>query len=396
MSAILEGIRVLDLTEGLAGAYCTMNLADYGAEVIKVERASGDPARTRGPLKNGFSAFFAGVNRNKKSVCIDYTTEEGKALLLKMATQCDVLVEGFAPGTLEKMGLSYAAVKAVNPGVIYASITGFGQNGPLKDHPADDLVELAMSGMMDRTGRRGEAPMMPGVDLGGAYGSVALMSGIAMALYHKIVTGEGTKLEVSILDCLFYMLELFVMNYSMDGKIEPKNGNQDSEVAPLGTFDAKDGFIAIAISSEGQWKKFCGLVGAEALMDDPRFVDNAARIAHLDELIPEIGKITAKFNKDELVTLMGENKLAAGALKSVKELIEDEQARATEMVLDTKHPVMGDMVLVGNPMKMSKTPCNVTAAPAPQLGEHSEEVLMELGVSSDDLSKLLADGVVSK
>lgn len=396
MSAILEGIRVLDLTEGLAGAYCTMNLADYGAEVIKIERTSGDPARTRGPLKNGFSAFFAGVNRNKKSVCIDYNTEEGKALLLKMATQCDVLVEGFAPGTLDKMGLSYAAVKAVNPGVIYASITGFGQNGPLKDHPVDDLVELAMSGMMDRTGRRGEAPMMPGVDLGGAYGSVALMSGIAMALYNKIVSGEGTKLEVSILDCLFYMLELFVMNYSMDGKIEPKNGNQDSEVAPLGTFDAKDGFIAIAISSEGQWKKFCGLVGADALVDDPRFIDNAARIAHLDELIPEMGKITAKFNKDELVTLMGENKLAAGSLKSVKELIDDEQARATEMILDAKHPVMGDMVLVGNPMKMSKTPCNVTAAPAPQLGEHSEKVLLELGVSSDDLSKLVADGVVSK
>ncbi|MCI2056808.1 MAG: CoA transferase [Oscillibacter sp.] len=381
MNAILNGIRVLDLTEGLAGAYCTMNLGDYGAEVIKIESPAGDCSRARGPMKNGFSAFFAGVNRNKKSVCIDYTTSEGRATVLKMAAKCDILVENFAPGRLAELGLDYAAVKAVNPGIIYASITGYGQTGPLKDHPVDDLVITAMSGMMDRTGRRGEDPMMPGVDFGCTYSGVAALSGIAMALYNKAVTGEGTRLEVSMLDCIFYMLELFVMDYSINGTVTPKNGNQDTEVAPLGTFSAKDGHVAIAISSEGQWKKFCGLVGAEQLADDPRFADNAARIAHLDELIVEMGKITGQWKKDELVTLLGENKLAGGALKSVAELIDDPQARATDMIVETTHPVMGDLYLVGSPMKLSKTPVNVTALPAPSLGQHTEEVLKELGLA---------------
>ncbi len=381
MEGILNEIRVLDLTEGLAGAYCTMNLGDFGAEVIKVETPEGDCARARGPMKNGFSAVFAGVNRNKKSICVDYRTDEGRKQLLELAAKCDIVVENFAPGQMDKWGLGYKDVKAVNPGVIYASLTGYGQTGPLKDHPVDDMVVTAMSGMMDRTGRRGEAPMMPGVDFGCSYSGVVLLDGIAMALLNKLQTGEGTYLEVSMLDCLFYMLELFVMDYSINGAVTPKNGNQDTEVAPLGTFDAQDGYIAIAISSEGQWKKFCGLVGAEELAEDPRFVDNEARIKNLDALIPEIGKITGKWKKDELVALMGENKLAAGALKSVAELVDDAQIRATEMIVESNHPVMGDIRLVGSPMKFSLTPTQVNGMPAPTLGQHTAEVLKELGLA---------------
>lgn len=382
MEGILNGIRVLDLTEGLAGAYCTMNLGDYGAEVIKAELPAGDCARNRGPMKNGVSAVFAGVNRNKKSVCVDYTTADGKAQLLKMAEKCDILVESFAPGRMRALGLDYETVKAVNPGIIYASLTGYGQTGPLRDHPVDDLVVTAMSGMMDRTGRRGEPPMMPGVDVGCIYSGVALLSGIAMALYSRLHTGEGTKMEVSMLDSVFYMLELFVMNYSIDGAIVPKNGNQDTEVAPLGTFAAKDGYAAVAVSSEGQWKKFCGLVGAEHLADDPRFADNAARIKNLDALVQEIGAITGQWKKDELVTLLCENKLAGGALKTISELVDDPQARATEMIVRTAHPQAGELYMVGNPMKLGETPVDITAAPAPMLGQHTEEVLKELGLLS--------------
>lgn len=380
MEGILNGIRVLDLTEGLAGAYCTMNLGDFGAEVIKVELPAGDRARSRGPMKQGVSAVFAGVNRNKKSVCLDYTTAEGRTALLKMAEQCDIFVENSAPGACAALGLGYGDVKAVNPGVIYASLTGYGTTGPLRDHPVDDLVVTAMSGLMDRTGRRGEPPMMPGVDVGCIYSGVTLLSGIAMALYHRLSSGEGAQIEVSMLDSVFYMLELFVMNYSVDGSIVPKNGNQDTEVAPLGTFAAKDGLAAIAVSSEGQWKKFCALTGADRLADDPRFADNAARIRNLEALTEELGQITGRLGKQELAALLCENKLAGGALQSVAELTENPQALATEMIVRTAHPQAGELFMVGSPMKLGLTPVDIFAAPAPALGQHTEEVLQELGV----------------
>ena len=388
MEKVLSDIKVLDLTCGLPGAICTMNLGDCGAEVIKVELPAGDPARTRGPLKNGASALFAGLNRNKKGLCLDYNTPQGAELLHKLAATCDVVVTNGADV------LDYETAKGLNPGVIYASITGFGEQGPLKDHQADDLIITAMSGMMDRTGRRSEPPMMPGVDFGGSYSSVALLSGIVMALFNKLTTGEGAKIEVSVLDCIFYMLELFVMNYSIDGKIVPKNGNQDTEVAPLGTFAAQDGYAAIAISSEGQWKKFCALVGAKQLGDDPRFADNATRLAHLDELIEEMGKITGAWKKDELVAAMGGNKLAGGALKSVSEIIDDPQIRAAEMIVDGQDPVLGSLYRVGTPMKLGGTPLDVTAMPAPGLGEHTDEILSALGLSGTEVDGLKAVGIV--
>ena len=389
MEQVFSGIKVLDLTAGLPGAVCTMHLGDCGAEVIKVEGLAGDPARRRGPMKNGASAFFAGLNRNKKSVCLDASTEEGKQLLLKLAAASDIVV------TNGESVLDYEAVKAVNPAVVYASITGFGESGPMKDHIADDLIITAMSGMMDRTGRMGEAPMMPGVDFGGTYSGVALLSGIVMAMFHRLMTGEGARLEVSVLDCIFYMLELFVMNYSIDGAIAPKNGNQDTEVAPLGTFAAQDGFAAIAISSEGQWKKFCGLVGAEELADDPRFADNASRVKNLDALIPEIGKITGKWKKVELVTLLGENKLAGGALKTVSEMVVDPQVRATEMIVEDTDPVLGSIYRVGCPMKMGLTPVSVTGVPAPALGQNTRELLSALDVSDEELNRLQSSGIIA-
>lgn len=421
----LKGVRILDLTT--INPFTDTEFSDYGAEVIKVERpGSGDTIRDYAPFIDGISAYHCYTDRGKKSITLNLKADAGKEILKRLVKDADILVENFKNGTMEKMGLGfeelsqinpalvygklssygsagsqkdyiaydiavqaqsgimdatgYKTVKELNPAAIYASITGFGESGPLKDHLADDLILTAMSGMMDRTGRRGEPPMMPGVDFGGTYSGVALLSGIAMALFHRLNTGEGVKLEVSVLDCIFYMLELFVMNYSIDGKIAHKNGNQDTEVAPLGTFAAQDGYAAIAISSEGQWKKFCALVGAEQLAEDPRFADNAARLAHLDELIPEIGKITGAWKKDELVAAMGGNKLAGGALKSVSEIIDDAQIRAAEMIVDGEDPTMGALYRVGTPMKLGATPMDVTARPAPTLGQHTEEILQSLGM----------------
>lgn len=385
MELILDGVRVLDLTSGLAGATCAMHLGDYGAEVIKIEPPTGDPSRRRGPLKNGTSALFAMVNRNKKSVCLDVTTPTGTAALLRMAKACDIVVEDFAPGVLAGQGLGYEAVKAVNPGIIYASLTGFGQTGPLCDHPADDLVAAAMSGLMDRIGKQGEAPIMPGVNFGGTYAGAALLSGVSMALYRKLTVGVGSRIEVSVLDCIFYMLELFVMNHSIDGAVAPKNGNHDSEVAPLGTFATKDGYVAIAVSSEGQWKKFCGLMGLDGLAEDPRFAQNEVRVRNLDALIAELEKATADREKDELAALLSENKLAAGALKTVTELVDDPQVLAAEMIVKAEHPALGQFYQVGSPMKLEGTPIQVLRARAPLPGEHTEAILAELGVFPEEL-----------
>ena len=385
MEQILNGVRVLDLTQGLAGGYCAMHLGDYGAEVIKIEPPTGDPLRRRAPLKNGESPLFAMVNRNKKSVCLDITTPEGSAAALRMAKDCDILLEGFAPGRMDGWGLGDQAVRAVSPGIIYASITGFGQTGPLRDHPADDLVAAAMSGLMDRIGPRGGAPMQPGVNFGGTYAGVALLSGIAMALYRRLVSGQGCRVEVSVLDCIFYLLELFVISYSIDGAVTPKNGNHDSEVAPLGTFATRDGHAAIAISSEAQWEKFCDLTGLAHLSGDPRFARNENRIQNLDALITEIEAATLLCGKDGLARLLSENKLASGPLKTVEELLRDPQALATEMIVSTRHPTLGDFYQIGSPMKLSETPVQVLRAPAPPLGEHTDEVLSALGFTAHEI-----------
>lgn len=382
MEKVLGSIKVLDLTEGLPGAFCSMNLGDCGAQVIKVEPPEGDPGRRRGPLKDGASAFFAGFYRNKKSVCLDAARPEGRELLLKLASECDVILTN-GPDLLD-----YETVKRINPTGIYASITGFGAGGPLAEYLVDNLILTAMSGMMDRTGSRGAPPMMPGVDFGGAYSGVALLSGVVMALFNRLNTGEGAMVELSVLDCIFYMLELFVINYSIDGAIVPKNGNQDTEVAPLGTFTAQDGYAAIAISSEGQWKKFCALVGAERLAEDPRFASNEDRLRNLDVLIPEIGAITGTWKKDELAAAMGAEKLAGGALKTVAEMVDDRQVRAAEMIVEDRDPVLGQLYRVGTPMKFGATPLDVTAAPAPMLGQHTREILGELGLSQAEMEEL--------
>lgn len=236
--------------------------------------------------------------------------------------------------------------------------------------------------------------MRPGVELGGSWAGLNLLSGIAMALFQREGTGEGSRVEVAVLDSLFYLLELFVIEQSVRGSVTPKNGNQDTEVAPLGAFRTADGYAAVAVSSEGQWKKFCGLMGLSHLAEDERFADNERRIKNLDALIPEIETATSTRKKAELERLLCENKLAAGAVKSMAELFEDPQARASEMILDAVHPVLGKHHMVGSPIKMSATPARPLERPAPLPGEHAEEIFEEYGIDPARVAELRADGIV--
>lgn len=398
MKKPLEGIKVLDFTQALAGPFCAMYMGDFGADVIKIERSPyGDQSRGWGPYKNGFSAYFGLFNRNKKSLALNLATSEAKKIIMELVKESDIVLENFKVGTLDRLGIGYEEMKSINPKIIYASISGFGMNGPLKDFPSYDVTATARSGLLDRTGERGSAPIKPGFALGDNWSGLNLLSGVMMALLHRQKTGSGSRLDVAMLDAVFGMLEQPLLEYSEKGTITPKNGNHDNDVAPLGLFKAKDGYVAIACSSEKQWQKCCDLLEISHLKDDPRFIDNASRVKNLAELIPQIEKATATKGKIEVEKLLSANRLACGAVKSITELVEkDEQIKATEMVVEIDHPCMGKTHMMGIPMKFSKTPGDVNIRPAPTIGQDMEKILTNLGYKSEQIKDLKAQGVISQ
>lgn len=393
----LEGIKVLDFTQALAGVFCAMYLADFGADVIKVERGHvGDQSREWGPFRNDFSMYYASFNRNKRSLSLDMRAPEGKKIIMDLVKEADVVIENFKVGTLEKLGLGYEEMKKINPEIIYGSISGFGMEGPLKSYACYDVISGARGGLLDRSGERGGAPIKPGFSLGDNWAGVNLLYGITMALLNKQATGKGCRLDIAMLDGVFYMMELPVLEYSYKGTVTPKNGNNDTEVAPCGTFRTADGHVAIACSSESQWEKCCDLLGLEALKTDERFVTNEKRLANLDALIEEMEKVTTTMGKIEIEKLLCQNKIAAGAVKTICELMDDEQVKAREMIVEIEHPVIGKMHMAGIPMKFSKTPGDATMRPAPGVGEHTMEILRELGYSELEIEMLKNKDIVCR
>lgn len=398
MKKPLEGIKVLDFTQALAGPFCAMYMADFGAEVIKIERSpDGDQSRGWGPFKNGFSAYYALFNRNKKSLALDLSMQEAKKIIMELVKDCDVVLENFKVGALDRLGIGYEEMKKVNPQIIYASISGFGMNGPLKDFPSYDVTATARSGLLDRTGERGGSPIKPGFALGDNWSGLNLLSGVMMALLRKQTTGEGCRLDVAMLDAVFGMLEQPLLEYTEKGTITPKNGNHDNDVAPLGIFKTKDGYVAIACSSEKQWQTCCELLELSHLKDDPRFMDNANRVKNLTVLISEIEKVTQTKGKIEIEKLLSANRLACGAVKTIKELVtQDEQIKATEMTVEIEHPFLGKVHAMGLPMKFSKTPGSVNMRPAPAVGQDAVEVLTEIGYKPEEIEALKAKGVFTQ
>lgn len=397
MKKPLEGIKVLDFTQALAGVFCAMYMGDFGADVIKVERGHvGDQSREWGPFKNGFSMYYASFNRNKRSISLDMRSVEGKKIIMDLVKEADVVLENFKVGTLERLGLGYEEMKKVNPGLIYGSISGFGLEGPLSSYACYDVISGARGGLLDRSGERGGAPIKPGFSLGDNWAGVNLLYGISMALLNKQTTGKGCRLDVAMLDGVFYMMELPVLEYSYKGVVTPKNGNNDTEVAPCGTFKTKDGYVAIACSSDKQWETCCDLLGLAHLKTDVRFDSNEKRVANLGELIPEMEKVTVTMGKIEIEKLLSPNKIASGAVKTIRELMDDEQVKAREMIIETEHPVIGKMHMAGIPMKFSKTPGNPTMRPAPSVGEHTMEILAELGYSQEQIEELKSKDIVCR
>lgn len=393
---LLEGIKILDFTQVHGGSLATMVLADFGAEVIKVEEPSkGDPARQWAPMKNGQSGYFVSLNRGKKSVAVDLNTEEGKKVICDLIRQVDVIVENYKYGQMEKFGLSYENVKAIKPEIIYASLSGYGQTGPLKNHVGLGLLTQAASGLMERTGFADGSPVKAGTALGEHVGGTYLAMGILLALIEKEKSGVGQHIDISIMDSLYSILETVPVTYCMKGDVEPRLGNGDAAVTPYDTYHTNDGYIAVGISADSQWLKFCDAMRMEEAKNDKRYETNELRSANYENgLKAEIEEAMKRESKFEIQRKLRDAKLACGAVYSVEEAMNIEPIKSRNMIQKVYDKGMGEEVSVmGTVIKMQETPGSIDGG-APILGEHTREYLESLGYTEERISELAARDIV--
>ncbi len=389
-----EGIKVLDFTQALAGVFCAWQLADLGADVWKVERYGyGDQSRSWPPFINDLSALYASFNRNKRSISIDTAKQEGKDLVLELVKDVDVVLENFKVGTMEKLGIGYEELIKVNPKLVYGSISGFGIEGPLSALPCYDNVAAARGGLSSRSGRKDGPPVKPGYSVCDNWTGLNLFNAVSMALVEREKTGKSVRVDVSMTDCSFYINDWPMLEYSVYGTVPERNGNHDPNVAPYGEYQAKDGYVVFAVTTEKTWGKFCTLLGLTHLLEDERFADNGQRVKNLDALIPEIEKVTKTMGKFEIERLLASKFVPVGAVMTVPEVMVSKHALDTEMVHVMDQPGIGKLFTTGIPVHFSKTPGSIRSA-SPLLGQHSVEILKEAGFPEDRINQLVADKVV--
>lgn len=390
----LSGIRVLDLTRMLAGPYCTMLLGDMGAEVIKVEQpGKGDDTRAFGPpFIEGESAYFLSINRNKKSVIANVMTDNGKEIVKRLIKTCDVIVENFRPGFLENLGLGYEEIKKINPGIIYASISGFGLTGPEKMRAGFDLVVQGMSGLMSITGESDGRPNKVGTSISDILSGIYAYQGILLALISRQKTGKGQKVDVSLLDSVTSLLTYQAGIHFATGAVPQRIGNQHPTICPYETFQASDGYVNIAVGNNWLWKPFCKLMGLDDIRDDPRFESNPKRVENRDQLFPIIQKIVETKTADEWLKMFDEAGIPAGPILTIDKVLSHPQVLAREMVVDIEHPKAGSIKVTGIPVKLSETPGTIRLAP-PTLGQHNQEILEELGFTPEEIQTIESEEV---
>ena len=403
----LGHIRVLDLTRVLAGPWCSQNLADLGADVIKIERPGcGDDTRAWGPpyLKDADgnntteAAYYLAANRGKRSVTVDIASPEGQALVRELAAHADVVLENFKVGHLKRYGLDYDSLKAVKPDLVYCSITGFGQDGPYAHRAGYDFLIQGMGGLMSITGERddlpGGGPQKAGVAITdlmtGMYATVAVLA----ALTHRDRTGEGQRIDMALLDVQVAMLANMASNFHTSGKPPKRWGNAHANIVPYQTFACADGHIIVATGNDGQYQKFVEAGGRADLAADPRFATNPLRVKNRDVLVPLLDQMVAQRTRDEWIAQLEAVGVPCGPINDIGEVFENPQVKAREVAIDMPHPSAGKVTLVRSPMKLSATPAS-SDKPPPLLGQHTDEVLREvLGRSDDDIAALRAKGVL--
>ena len=407
----LNGVRVLDLSRILAGPWCTQTLGDLGADVIKVERpagprhAGGDDTRSWGPpyLKDregadtAEAAYYLGANRNKRSITIDIADAQGQALIRTLAERSDVFVENYKVGDMARYGLDSDSLLAINPRLIYCSVTGFGQTGPYRDRAGYDYAIQAMGGLMSVTGERddlpGGGPQKVGVAVSdlftGMYSTVAILA----ALRHRELTGQGQVIDMALLDTQIAMLANLGSNYLTTGEAPQRAGNAHQNIVPYQVFEVADGHLILAVGNDGQFAKFCHVAGAPELAIDPRFARNSDRVGSRAVLVPLLGSLMMKKTKAQWLAALETAKVPCGPINNLAEAFADPHVRSRGMTVTLPHPLAGSVPLIASPIKLSVTPVRYERAP-PVLGEHSDEILQSIGIDAEQRAKLRERGVI--
>jgi len=405
MSGPLNGIRVFDLTRVLAGPSCTQILGDLGADVIKIERPEhGDDTRKYGPpfvldvdgTETTESGYYLSANRNKRSVTLNLTGAEGQSLAKRMINQCQVLAENFKVGNLAKFGLDYASLKTDNPGLVYCSITGFGQTGPKAKRPGYDFMAQGLGGIMSITGPPGGEPHRVGIPIADLTAGLWATLSINAALRHREVTGEGQHLDISLLDTQVSLLSIQGLNYLTSGEVPGLLGNAHPNIVPYQVFPTADGNIIVAVGNDDQFKRYCEFSGVPELINDERFATNKARVQNREALTQILNEVMQQKPSAYWLEELEKNKITCGPINNIDQVFADAQVVARDMRIEMNHPATGGepVSLIGSPSKMSVTEVSYRHAP-PMLGQHTEEVLEELlGLDAAECNRLREQGVI--
>lgn len=395
MSGPLAGIKVLELARTLAGPYCSMILADMGADVLKVEQPGiGD--ETRGftpPALEGESCYYLSLNKNKQGITLNLKTEEGKQIVRELVKDADVLIENFRTGTMEKLGLGYDELKEINPRLVYCAVSGFGRTGPMKNEPAYDVVMQAFGGLMSVTGEPDRPPVKVGFSIVDLTTGMYACIGTLLALWAREKTGRGQFVEASLLESIVSLQTYLAQSVMATGKIPGRLGSGHPNMAPYQVFETKDSYVVIAVTQDRLWRKMCDALGLDDLKEHPKFAVNADRVKNRTELIELMTDFTRSRTTKEISTKLKEAGVPGGPINNIADVLADPQVIHRGMIQEVEHPTIGTLKMLGIPVKLSETPGSVRMAP-PTLGQNNIEVLSRLGYSQEDIAVLKDKGVI--
>jgi crotonobetainyl-CoA:carnitine CoA-transferase CaiB-like acyl-CoA transferase len=386
----LKGLRVVDMTRVLAGPFCAMLLADMGAEVIKVEEpGKGDDARDYPPFLRGTSAYFTNLNRNKQSIILDLKKQEAKSIFTSLLKKSDVLLENYKPGTMDRLGFSYDTVNEINPQIIYASISGFGQYGPYRERPGYDIIGQAMGGLMSVSGWPDSPPTRTGTAMADIVAGLNTCIGILAALRGRERTGRGERIDVALVDSMVSAMETVIQIYLVEGRVPQRVGNRYEFIAPYDSFAAEDGWVVIGVGGQDVWKRFCHVIGQDALIEDPDFLTNRDRVTNVVRLEEIVTQWTSKRKVADIVSLLMGASVPCSPILNVDQICNDPHiAKAREMIVEMDHPLGGKMNVVACPIKFTNMKTTIRST-APAHGQHTEQVLTEvLGISQEEYARL--------
>ena len=394
MDPALSGLKVLDLTRTLAGPFCTMTLGDMGADVIKVEEPTkGDETRSWTPFWDGVGVHFASFNRNKRSITLNLRDPRAVDICLKLAEDADVMIESYRAGTADRMGIGYQQVKQLNPRIVYCSISGFGRTGPLGDRPGYDLIIQGYGGLMSTTGEAGGPPLRAGYSVVDIFTGMMAYSSITTALLARERSGEGQYLEASLLEGQIANMSYHAVSYLATGQVPAPMGSAHPSLAPYQCFPSADAYFIIGCGNDGLWQRLCPAIGCEALTEDSRFKDNTSRVQNREELATLLSELFRTKPSYHWLDIIGAAGVPCGPINTIADVVDDPQVLARNMLVSIPHPQSPNLKVPASPLKLSETPPTVRRHP-PMLGQHTEEVLLELGYTADQVSSLRSDGAI--